>query len=273
MREVVVTGPFDDLRSHQMRFLHEASKQGPVCVLLWSDALIRAVRNVAPRFPEAERLYFLRAVRFVRECFLTEEPFPPDTLPEVPGFRPSVWAVEETEDAHQKRDYCRSRGMEYEVVSRAQLTGFPIPDPIPDVLEPPRPRVLVTGCFDWLHSGHVRFFEEASQFGDLTVVVGHDANIRLLKGAGHPLLPQDERRYMVSAIRYVKSALISSGDGWMDSAPQISLVRPDIYLVNEDGDNAEKRDYCRDHGIRYVTLSRQPKEGLPKRQSRDLRGF
>ena len=33
---------------------------------------------------------------------------------------------------------------------------------------------------EWLHSGHVRFFEEASSLGDLYEVVGHDANIKLL---------------------------------------------------------------------------------------------
>ena len=73
--------------------------------------------------------------------------------------------------------------------------------------------MLVTGCYDWLHSGHVRFFEEAAQLGDLYVVVGNDANVRYLKGEGHPLLSQDERRYMVQAIRFVNQALITSGSG------------------------------------------------------------
>ena len=50
--------------------------------------------------------------------------------------------------------------------------------------------MIVTGCYDWFHSGHVRFFEEVSELGDLYVVVGNDANIRLLKGEGHPLFPE-----------------------------------------------------------------------------------
>ena len=37
-------------------------------------------------------------------------------------------------------------------------------------------RVVVTGCFDWLHSGHVRFFLDAAAHGDLYVVVGSDEN-------------------------------------------------------------------------------------------------
>ena len=54
--------------------------------------------------------------------------------------------------------------------------------------------MIVTGCYDWLHSGHVRFFEEVSQLGDLYVVVGNDANLKLLKGEGHPLFPGAQER-------------------------------------------------------------------------------
>lgn len=131
----------------------------------------------------------------------------------------------------------------------------------------------MTSCFDWFHSGHVRFFEEVSELGDLYVVVGHDANIRLLKGEGHPMFPQEQRRYMVGSIRYVTQALISSGHGWLDAEPEIERLRPDIYAVNEDGDKPEKRRYCESHGIEYVVLKRLPKPGLPKRQSTTLRGF
>ena len=48
---------------------------------------------------------------------------------------------------------------------------------------PPAPpkRVLVSGCFDLLHSGHVEFFQQAATYGDLYVRLGTDANIRALK--------------------------------------------------------------------------------------------
>jgi 5-methyltetrahydrofolate corrinoid/iron sulfur protein methyltransferase len=77
----------------------------------------------------------------------------------------------------------------------------------------------------------------------------------------------------VEAIRYVKQGLISSGHGWMDAEPEIDHIRPDYYVVNEDGDKPEKRDYCEKHGIEYVVLKRLPKEGLPRRESTKLRGF
>lgn len=136
-----------------------------------------------------------------------------------------------------------------------------------------RKKVIVTGCYDWFHSGHVRFFEEVSELGDLYVIVGHDANIRLLKGEGHPMYPEAQRRYMVQGIRFVHRALVSSGDGWLDAEPEIIRLKPDIYAVNEDGDRPEKQQYCQSHGIEYRVLKRTPKEGLPRRASTTLRGF
>jgi cytidyltransferase-like protein len=134
-------------------------------------------------------------------------------------------------------------------------------------------RILVTGSFDWLHSGHVRFLEEASAFGDLYVGVGSDANLRLLKGKKHPLFPEDERLYMVRSIRYVRRAFLTSGSGWLDAGPEISVLEPHLYVVNEDGDRPEKRDFCRQKGIDYLVLKRRPKPGLPRRDSTSLRGF
>ena len=76
---------------------------------------------------------------------------------------------------------------------------------------------------------------------------------------------------MVQSIRYVSRAFISSGHGWMDAAPEVDLIHPDIYVVNEDGDLDEKRRFCQERGIEYLVLKRLPKPGLPTRRSTDLR--
>jgi len=105
------------------------------------------------------------------------------------------------------------------------------------------------------------------------VIVDHDDNIRLLKGEGHPLLSQNERRYMVQSIRFVRQALISSRSGWMDGEPKIEKLQPDIYVVNEDGDKPEKCLFCTQHNLEYIVLRRVSMEGLPRRESTVLRGF
>ncbi len=105
------------------------------------------------------------------------------------------------------------------------------------------------------------------------MVLGNDANVRELKGEGHPRFPAEERRYMVSAVRFVGTALIATGMGWLDAEPEIELLKPELYAVNADGDRPEKRRFCEERGIRYVVLTRAPRPGLPARSSTELRGF
>jgi cytidyltransferase-like protein len=194
-------------------------------------------------------------------------------MPRFERLQPEAWVVDETSDNAGWRSYCEARGLRYHVLREEDLEGFPVTPFDGSALEgqSSRKRVVVTGCFDWFHSGHVRFFEEISRLGDLYVVVGHDENIRLLKGDGHPMFPEEERRYMVQSIRHVRQALISSGQGWMDAEPEIAKIKPHIYAVNEDGHKPEKSKFCEKHNIEYVVLKREPKEGLPRRESTDLR--
>lgn len=268
-KKIVVSGAFDDVRSRDLRFLQEAGKLGDVTVQLWSDEAIEKITGKKPKFPLAERLYFLNAVRYVsrvQECNSTNSG---DELPA--NAVADVWVDLENPANAKRGEFCKQRGMAYLVVKGEDLNGFPELAPLPGAAG--RKKIVVTGCYDWFHSGHVRFCEEVSSYGDLYVIVGHDANIRLLKGEGHPLLSQDERRYVVGSIKYVTQALVSSGDGWLDADPEIKRLKPDVYAVNEDGDKGGKREYCEKNGIEYLVLKRTPAPGLPKRSSTDLRGF
>ncbi len=274
MQISIVMGSFDDLRSSDVRFLEEAARRGELRVFLWSDEVVRRLDGRAPKFPLGERLYLLQAIRFVHQVQLVDQLTDRNSLPPYAECAGTVWVVEDGDDTPQKRTFCASCGMHYEVVKKEVLTSFPKYQE--DALlegTAGRKKVVVTGCYDWFHSGHVRFFEEVSELGELYVVAGSDENVRLLKGDGHPMFPQDERRYVVQSVRFVERALISSGSGWMDAEPEIARIKPDIYVVNEDGDQPEKRTYCEAHGIQYVVLKRIPREGLPRRQSVDLRGF
>lgn len=269
MRTVVVSGAFDDLSLPQVRFLHEASRLGKVQAYLWADETVQAQTGVPPRFPLDERQYLLESLRYVDQVEVVW-PQDIDALPYLDEDNPPIWVVDEAEHNARKRMFAVSFGLGYHVVKEADLQGWPLLPPAPAT---GRKKVIVTGCYDWLHSGHVRFFEEAAQLGELYVAVGHDANIRLLKGESHPLFNQDQRRFMVQAVRFVHQALLTSGEGWMDAAPEIAALRPDIYVVNQDGDQPEKRQFCQEHGLEYVVLKRLPKAGLPRRESTVLRGF
>ena len=131
-------------------------------------------------------------------------------------------------------------------------------------------RVFVSGCYDLLHSGHVEFFRQAAEYGDLYVGIGSDETILHYKNH-KTLYPEQERLFMVKAIRYVKDAYINQGSGILDFVPTLDIVKPDILLVNSDGDSDAKRQLCRERGMEYVVLERTPHEGLEGRSSTDLK--
>ena len=131
-------------------------------------------------------------------------------------------------------------------------------------------KVFVSGCYDLLHSGHVEFFRQASQYGDLYVGIGSDQTIL---GYKHhkTFYPEQERLFMVKSIKYVKDAYINAGDGIMDFVPTIDIVKPDIFVVNADGSSEAKRQFCQERGIEYVVLQRTPADGLTARSSTDIK--
>jgi len=270
-KQIVVSGGFDDIRSRHLRFLEEAAKFGELTVLLWPDETLQAQTGKAPKLPMAERLYFLNAVRYVSRVISLDASEDVNTLPHLDEFNPQVWVDEESGSNAARLAYCRERAIDYRLLPASQMAGFPEPPPMPS--RPGRKKVVATGCYDWFHTGHIRFAEELCEYGNLYIIIGHDANIRLLKGEGHPLLSEIERRYVVGSIKYVKQALISSGEGWLDADPEIKRLKPDIYAVNEDGDKGGKREYCEKLGIEYLVLKRTPAPGLKRRSSTDLRGF
>lgn len=133
-----------------------------------------------------------------------------------------------------------------------------------------RKKVFVSGCYDLLHSGHVEFFRQAAQYGDLYVGIGSDKTILHYKNH-KTVYSEQERLFMVKSIRYVKEAYINAGSGILDFLPTLDIVNPDILVVNSDGGSEAKRKVCEERGMEYVVLERDPHEGLEARSSTDLK--
>jgi cytidyltransferase-like protein len=131
-------------------------------------------------------------------------------------------------------------------------------------------KVFVSGCFDMLHSGHVRFLEEAAAYGDVHVGLGSDETIRRLKGR-FPVNTQEERKYLLAALKYVKACRVNAGSGILDFLEELKRVAPDYFVVNEDGNSPAKLRLCRQLGINYVVLKRTPRADLPARSTTSLR--
>ena len=119
--------------------------------------------------------------------------------------------------------------------------------------------VLANGCFDVLHVGHVRYLEAARALGDLLIVgVNSDEQARRLKGAGRPLMPQDQRAEIISAIEAVDLVTIFSEP----TVEELLLaLKPDIHAKGTDYTEASvpERDVVRSFGGR-VAIVGDPKD-------------
>lgn len=92
--------------------------------------------------------------------------------------------------------------------------------------------VLTNGCFDILHVGHVRYLSSARELGDaLVVAINSDRSVRELKGAGRPIMNEQERAEMLAALGAVDYVTVFD-----DISPRalISEVLPDILVKGGD---------------------------------------
>jgi cytidyltransferase-like protein len=131
-------------------------------------------------------------------------------------------------------------------------------------------KVFVSGCFDLLHSGHVAFLKEASEYGHVYVGLGSDQTINSLKGR-RTINSEDERKYMLEALACVHSVKINSGSGILDFLDDLRMLNPDVFIVNEDGHTPDKEKICMEMGIEYRVLKRIPYANLPVRSTTALR--
>ncbi len=119
--------------------------------------------------------------------------------------------------------------------------------------------VFANGCFDLLHAGHVRYLEAAKALGDILIVaVNSDEQASRLKGEGRPLLPQDQRAEIVSALVAVDFVTI------FDEPTVTELLlalKPDIHAKGTDytEDSVPERDVVRSFGGR-VAIVGDPKD-------------
>jgi cytidyltransferase-like protein len=86
--------------------------------------------------------------------------------------------------------------------------------------------VVVTGVFDILHIGHLRFLEAARALGDaLSVGVEDDERVRRWKGADRPIQSQEDRCALLAALRAVDRVFLISGER-VDPGYYAELFRP-----------------------------------------------
>jgi cytidyltransferase-like protein len=133
-------------------------------------------------------------------------------------------------------------------------------------------KVLVTGIFDLLHVEHVRFLAAAknlvqnSEFriqnlDECYLIVGieSDVRVRKLKGAGRPIMKQEDRKEMLAGLAVVDEVFILPEDFDNDAAYEKILkeVKADIYAVSENSPYMEnKRKICEKAGVKCMVVTK-----------------
>lgn len=121
--------------------------------------------------------------------------------------------------------------------------------------------VLANGCFDLFHVGHIRYLAGAKALGDVLIVgINSDRQVRNLKGETRPLMPENERAEIVSAIRSVDFVTIFEEPTVEEL---IRAVRPDFHAKGTDYtvETVPERDIVRACGGRVAIV------GDPKNHS------
>lgn len=104
------------------------------------------------------------------------------------------------------------------------------------VLRYGRPRsqrvVFTNGCFDILHRGHVEYLYSARALGDALVVgVNSDDSVRRLKGSGRPVVPLDDRLFVLAGLGCVDAVTAFDQD---TPIALITALLPDVLAKGGD---------------------------------------
>jgi rfaE bifunctional protein nucleotidyltransferase chain/domain len=125
--------------------------------------------------------------------------------------------------------------------------------------------VFTNGCFDLLHRGHVEYLEKASNAGDILIIgLNSDQSTNRLKGKGRPIMPQEDRAYILASLASVDYVSIFDEDTPLDL---IKVVKPDVLIKGSDYnlDEIVGRDFVEQNGGKVLTIPL-----VPERSTTDI---
>ncbi|WP_423792480.1 adenylyltransferase/cytidyltransferase family protein [Methanocaldococcus indicus] len=100
-------------------------------------------------------------------------------------------------------------------------------------------KVLAAGTFDILHPGHYEYLRYAKSLGDeLVVVIARDKTVEKIKGR-KPIIPEEQRRFMVEALKPVDRAILGSINNMFEP---IIKEKPDIIVLGPDQETFKEEE-------------------------------
>ena len=92
-------------------------------------------------------------------------------------------------------------------------------------------KVFTNGCFDVLHTAHLKLLQFCKSKGKVIVGLNSDASVKRLKGESRPVFSQEDRKFMLQSCKYVDEVCIFEEDTPLDL---IKNVEPDIIVKGGD---------------------------------------
>lgn len=117
--------------------------------------------------------------------------------------------------------------------------------------------VLTNGCFDILHAGHATSLIQAREFGNvLWVGLNSDSSVRKIKGKCRPIIPQNDRAFLLNSLHSVSGVFIFDGE---DLSSEIDIIKPDIYVKSSDYSletiNSKEKTALENNGVEVKFVS------------------
>ncbi len=121
--------------------------------------------------------------------------------------------------------------------------------------------ILVGGCFDLIHYGHIAFLKRAKEHGDYIIVaLESDENVRRMKGENRPIHNQQQRKEMLEALTCVDEVIaLPPMNTHQEYFDLVARVHPQVIAITE-GDPVEnnKRDQATKIGAQLVVIPKIP---------------
>ena len=121
-------------------------------------------------------------------------------------------------------------------------------------------KVFVSGCFDIIHGGHIKFFEQAKKYGDYLIVSFASDEVLWKHKKRKSALPESHKKYILESLRMVDEVIIGrdliSNSDWQED---FLRIKPDFMIVTEDDKyKEEKTKLCDIIGCKYVMIPKEP---------------
>ncbi|WP_017981043.1 adenylyltransferase/cytidyltransferase family protein [Methanocaldococcus villosus] len=130
--------------------------------------------------------------------------------------------------------------------------------------------VVAAGTFDLLHPGHYEFLKFAKSLGDeLIVIVARDKTVEKIKGR-KPIIPEEQRREMVEALKPVDRAILGSLDNKLEP---ILKIKPNIIVLGPDQktfDEEELKEELKKYGLDVKVVRYNEYKKCPFHSSFDI---